>query len=169
MRTIPLRAKAIPRVAMNDGTRSLTVTRPLINPSPQHTNSARTMLGNTGTPALFQYVTKKGDTMYIWPTDRSISPRIRTGTSASAKMAKGATNWDSTKALSNVKKFGDWIVKKMANATATRMLTSSLRCWPMSRRIPDAGMRRLASHGARVFELIFWIPQYRTCTDPEWI
>src|SRR5271166_4874533 len=122
MRTIPLRAKAIPRVAMNDGTRSLTATRPLIDPSPQHTNSARTMLGNTGTPALFQYVTKKGDTMYIWPTDRSISPRIRTGTSASAKMAKDAMNWDSTRALSNVKKFGDWLVKKIANATATRVL-----------------------------------------------
>ena len=66
--------------------------------------------------------------MYIWPTDRSISPRMRTGTSASAKMAKGAMNWDSTKALSNVKKFGDPIVKKMANATATRMPTNSLRC-----------------------------------------
>src|ERR1700693_1527299 len=166
MRTIPLRAKAIPRVAMNDGTRSLTVSRPLINPSPQHTNSARTMPGNTGIEALFQYVTKKGDTMYIWPTDRSISPRIRTGTSASAKMAKGAMNWDSTRALSDVKKFGDSIVKKIANPTATRMLTNSLRCWLISRRRPDAGLRRLTSRGARVFELISSAPDF---TDFEWV
>jgi hypothetical protein len=47
--------------------------------------------------------------------------------------------------LPDVKKFGDWIVKKIANTTATKALTTSVRCWPMNRRVADAGMRRLPS------------------------
>jgi hypothetical protein len=74
------------------------------------------------------------------------------------------TNWDSTSALSNEKKFGDPIVKKIPNANATRTPTSSLRCRPMNRRIPDSGIRWLVSCGARVFELISWIPRCsRSC------
>src|SRR5882724_3402271 len=145
---IPSSAKVIPSVAMNDGRWSLTVTRPLIHPIAAQTASVRTMLTGNGTPALSKCSTRKGERTYTSPTDRSISPRMRIGTSARAKKAIGAMKLASALALPPVRKFGDWRVKNAIMMSATTAITSSCKYRSTKRRKAEAGTRRVSRPSA---------------------
>ncbi len=125
----PFTRNNVPSVVTKDGTRSSSVTTPLMQPITPAAITPSRSAGNAGTPAwVAKYITNgaKAKTM---PAERSISPPIISMISPHAMIAAGATNCDRFSRLAPVSR-KSWLAfsnQAINSKATTRMLASGQR------------------------------------------